>query len=57
VCFAVDIELQECRRSGPTMVFSRPEQAEPVPPLSSGNKFSVESGQKQSSMLQEALKT
>ena len=26
-------------------------------PLSSGNKFSVESGQKQSSMLQEALKT
>jgi hypothetical protein len=39
------------------MVFSRPEQAEPAPPLSSGNKFSVESGQKQSSMLQEALKT
>jgi hypothetical protein len=53
----MDLELQECRQSGPTMVFSRPEQAEPAPPLSSGNKFSVESGQKQSSMLQEALKT
>jgi hypothetical protein len=39
------------------MVFSRFERAEPEPPLSSGNKFSVESGQKQSSMLQEALKT
>jgi hypothetical protein len=51
------LNLQECRLSGTAMVFSHSEQAKPEPPLFSGNKFSVESGQKQSSMLQEALKT
>jgi hypothetical protein len=40
------------------MAFSHSERAEPaLAHFISGNKFGVESGQKQSSMLQEALKT
>jgi hypothetical protein len=58
VCLCMNLMISRSAiRPVPRWVVSRSEQAEPEPPLFSGNKFSVESGQKQSSMLQEALKT
>jgi hypothetical protein len=54
---AEDFTLQECRQSVSAVDFGHPEPVGPAAPLFSGNKFSVESGQKQSSMSQEELNT